>query len=62
MTQKKDSLIYFKERLVYEMAISLGLNPESLNLVNLPDFEDPLYNVYLVLKRNLDILKDMKEA
>lgn len=61
MTQSKVSLIHFKEKIVYELAISLGLNPATLTSVDLPDFEDPLYNTYLVLQENLNILTAMKE-
>lgn len=62
MAQAKQSLIDFKERLIYEMAISLGLNVDSLDSVDVPDFEDPLYNMYLALSVNLSILNAMKEA
>lgn len=62
MAQTKESLIYFKERLVYELAISLGLDVDSLDSVQLPNFEDPLYNMYLALSVNLSILNAMKEA
>jgi hypothetical protein len=62
MAQAKQSLIYFKERLIYEIAISLGLDTENLDSVELPDFEDPLYNMYLALITNLSILNAMKEA
>jgi hypothetical protein len=65
MAQAKESLIYFKERLIYELAISLGLNLDtldSLDSIDIPDFEDPLYNMYLALSVNLSILNAMKEA
>ena len=62
MAQAKESLIYFKERLIYELAISLGLNLDTLDSIDIPDFEDPLYNMYLTLSVNLSILNAMKEA
>ncbi len=62
MAQAKESLIYFKERLIYELAISLGLNLDTLDSIDIPDFEDPLYNIYLTLSVNLSILNAMKEA
>jgi hypothetical protein len=62
MAQAKESLIYFKERLIYELAISLGLNLDTLDSIDIPDFEDPLYNMYLALSVNLSILNAMKEA
>lgn len=62
MAQAKESLIYFKERLIYELAISLGLNLDTLDSIDVPDFEDPLYNMYLTLSVNLSILNAMKEA
>ena len=62
MAESKQKLIQFKERIVYELAISLGLDPITLSTVELPDFNDPLYNIYVALKENLDILTSMKEA
>jgi hypothetical protein len=62
MAESKQKLIQFKERIVYELAISLGLDPTTLSTVELPDFNDPLYNIYVALKENLDILTSMKEA
>jgi hypothetical protein len=62
MTQIKENLIHFKERLVYEIATSLNLDTENLDTAQIPEHEDPVYNVHLVLKRNLDILKKMKEV
>jgi hypothetical protein len=62
MTESKLALINFKERIVYELAISLGLDPTSPLSSDLPDFEDPLYNIHLALIENLNILKAMKEV
>ena len=61
MAQSKVSLIHFKEKLVYELAISLGVNPTAIGSMQVPDFEDPLYNTYLVLQENFRILTAMKE-
>ena len=61
MTQSKVSLIHSKEKLVYELAISLGVNPAAIGSIQVPDFEDPIYNTYLVLQENFRILTAMKE-
>jgi hypothetical protein len=60
MTESKQKLIHFKERIVYELSLSLGLDPDSLSSIELPDFNDPLYNTYVVLKENFNILTTMK--
>lgn len=62
MAQAKEYLISFKERLIYELAISLGLDINSLDSVELPPFEDPVYNMYYALVVNLEILNAMKEV
>ena len=50
-----------KEKIVYEISISLGLEPEGLSAddIVLPQENDPLYNAYLALKNNLKILEGM---
>lgn len=65
--------IILKERIVYELAISLGIDPEVEDLDNIiiPQF-DPApgyeyfdgpsrHNIYVALKRNYEVLKKMKE-
>lgn len=60
---KKQELIKFKERLIYELLISLSIDPASFDEENveLPDINDQKYNLYLVLKNNLEILKKIKD-
>lgn len=59
----KQKLIKFKEKLIYELLISLRIDPLSFNYEDLkmPDREEADYNIYLVLKNNLEILKKIKE-
>jgi len=51
----------FKERIIYELSLSLGLDIENMSSddIILPDEDDPVYNAYLVLKTNLKILEGM---
>lgn len=65
--------IKLKERIIYELATALGIDPdaEDIDQVEIPDpsttsnlvFTDgSRYNIYLALKRNYEILKNMKES
>lgn len=69
-----EKAIILKERIVYELAISLGIDPEIEDLDNLtipesypgPElvlFNTPSrHNIYIALKRNYEVLKMMKES
>lgn len=69
-----EKAIQLKERIVYELAISLGIDPEieDIDQVEIPEsypgpeleyFNTPgRHNIYLALKRNYEILKTMKES
>lgn len=68
-----EKAIALKERIVYELAISLGIDPELENLddIIIPQFDPTFvqkcfdgpsrYNIYVALKRNYEVLKKMKE-
>jgi len=69
-----EKAIILKERIVYELAISLGIDPEIEDLDNLTipesypgpelvSFNTPSrHNIYIALKRNYEVLKMMKES
>lgn len=69
-----EKAILLKERIVYELAVSLGLDPDTydLDLLEVPEsypepgesyFNSPSkHNVYVALKRNYEVLKKMKES
>ena len=69
-----EKAILLKERIVYEMAISLGIDPDNydLDLLEVPEsypgpgefyFDTPSrHNIYIALKRNYQVLKKMKES
>jgi hypothetical protein len=68
-----EKAIALKGRIVYELAISLGIDPELENLddIIIPQFDSALeqkcfdgpsrYNIYVALKKNYEVLKKMKE-
>jgi hypothetical protein len=60
MTAFSSSLIRAKEKIIYELAVSLDLDTDNLDVIEMPDKENPRYNLYLILIRNLEILKNMK--
>lgn len=69
-----EKAIQLKERIVYELAISLGIDPETedVDQIEIPEsypgpdlvvYDTPSrHNIYLALKRNYEILKTMKES
>lgn len=73
MSQLQQAII-LKERIVYELAISLGIDPDTYNLdlLEIPDsypgpnqvyYNTPSrHNIYLALQRNYEVLKKMKES
>lgn len=60
MSNFNKSFIETKEKIVYELAISLDLDPDSLEDLNEPEIDDPRYNLFVALKNNLDILKNIR--
>jgi hypothetical protein len=68
-----EKAILLKERIVYELAIALGIDPdnedidqieipESFTTEVLPFTQSSRHNIYVALKRNYQVLKKMKES
>lgn len=52
-----------KEKFIYQLALDLAINPETISLENniiIPDESDPLYGHHVVLSNAIIDLKNLK--
>lgn len=56
---RRMSMIQEKQNLIYEIALKLGLNPDNLDNLQIPEESDASYNMYIFLKKNIDIVNSL---
>lgn len=56
---RRESIIKEKQILIYEIALKLGLNPENLDNLQIPEESHASYNMYVFLKKNIDIVNSL---